>query len=71
MSAFRCSVALFICILFLPQLVMHRVVTLTEFLSQSSADKFQSLLSVNMEYAVAQLVEVLRYKPEGRGFDSH
>jgi hypothetical protein len=23
-----------------------------------------------MEYAVAQLVEALRYKPEGRGFDS-
>jgi hypothetical protein len=24
----------------------------------------------NMGYAVAQLVEALRYKPEGRGFDS-
>jgi hypothetical protein len=23
----------------------------------------------NEEHAVAQLVEVLRYKPEGRGFD--
>jgi hypothetical protein len=23
-----------------------------------------------LEYAVAQLVEALRYKPEGRGFDS-
>jgi hypothetical protein len=23
------------------------------------------------DYAVAQLVKALRYKPEGRGFDSH
>jgi hypothetical protein len=26
--------------------------------------------NINVEYAVAQLVEALRYKPEGRGFDS-
>jgi hypothetical protein len=25
---------------------------------------------VKVEYAVAQLAEALRYKPEGRGFDS-
>jgi hypothetical protein len=40
--------------------------------------KFKLLFSFNildaitykLEYAVAQLVEALRYKPEGRGFDS-
>ena len=26
-------------------------------------------LIINMGHAVAQLVEALRYKPEGRGFD--
>jgi hypothetical protein len=28
------------------------------------------LYTVDAEYAVAQLVEALSYKPEGRGFDS-
>ena len=28
------------------------------------------MLHINVFYAVAQLVEVLRYKSEGRGFDS-
>jgi hypothetical protein len=28
-------------------------------------------LSYFREHAVAQLVEALHYKPEGRGFDSH
>ena len=33
------------------------------------ADKFDKL-RFSLGYAVAQLVEALRYKPEGRGFDS-
>jgi hypothetical protein len=28
------------------------------------------MLALPWQYAVAQLVEALRYKPEGRGFDS-
>jgi len=28
-----------------------------------------SVSTANLEHAVAQLVEALRYKPEGRGFD--
>jgi hypothetical protein len=28
------------------------------------------ILNIIQGYAVAQLVETLRYKPEGRGFDS-
>ena len=32
--------------------------------------EFAPVPSVTMEHAVAQLVEALRYKPEGRGFDS-
>jgi hypothetical protein len=31
---------------------------------------FETLLSFSLGYAVAQLVEALRYKPEGREFDS-
>jgi hypothetical protein len=32
--------------------------------------EFVCTLYIYMRYAVAQLVEALRYKPEGRGFDS-
>jgi hypothetical protein len=32
--------------------------------------KFLLLYIVVLGYAVAQLVEALRYKPEGHGFDS-
>ena len=31
---------------------------------------FYTVYSLSGGYAVAQLVEALRYKPEGRGFDS-
>jgi len=34
-----------------------------------ASDKLYILLKM-LGYAVAQLVEALRYKPEGRGFDS-
>jgi hypothetical protein len=33
------------------------------------AENFRSTVQ-NLGHAVAQLVEALRYKPEGRGFDS-
>jgi len=29
-----------------------------------------AIAAITFQYAVAQLVEALRYKPEGRGFDS-
>ena len=35
-----------------------------------SAFKFKAYADVTMTHAVAQSVEALRYKPEGRGFDS-
>jgi len=31
---------------------------------------YENTLYSNCQYAVAQLVEALHYKPEGRGFDS-
>jgi len=31
---------------------------------------FRVLYELNLGHAVAQLVEALRYKPEGHGFDS-
>jgi hypothetical protein len=37
--------------------------------SVSSYKKMDSLVAI-VGYVVAQLVEALRYKPEGRGFDS-
>jgi len=39
---------------------------------RKSVEKIQISLNFdkNRGYAVAQLVEALRYKPEGRGFDS-
>jgi hypothetical protein len=40
----------------------------TSFLASSDAPFFKSFLVLLLE--VAQLVEALRYKPEGRGFDS-
>jgi len=36
----------------------------------SITENFQINFICNMGYAVAQLVEALRYKSEGRGFDS-
>ena len=33
-------------------------------------DTFLLLLLFYMGYAVVQMVEAMRYKPEGRGFDS-
>jgi hypothetical protein len=32
--------------------------------------KYNDITLLDREHAVAQLVEALRYKPEGRGFDS-
>jgi hypothetical protein len=34
-------------------------------------DQFRSRTLCCVGYAVAQLVEALRYKPEGRGFDTY
>jgi len=37
---------------------------------QQSAVVIKRLVHIGTGHAVAQLVEALRYKPEGRGFDS-
>ena len=38
--------------------------------SKLATSQFHTRLPCKLGHAVAQLVEVLRYKPEGRGFDS-
>jgi len=47
---------------------MHLPVLVNNKYQNNSTTSFVENI-VNKRYAVAQLVEALRYKPEGRGFD--
>jgi hypothetical protein len=59
------------CALFLYRIIQLNVTKLT-YCEMSLHENFYFITCglQQQEYAVAQLVEALRYKPEGRGFDS-
>ena len=41
-----------------------------QYTEQHNETEYNTYITINMGYAMAQLVEALLYKPEGHGFDS-
>jgi len=58
------------CVIFETQRCIKTFVTIWQEVTCLNSEGSFFTLNVVWGYAVAQLVEALRYKPEGRGFDS-
>jgi len=52
-------------------LACHSDLLIRELQASFESRVIQKSCMLNKGHAMAQLVEALRYKPEGRGFDSH